>query len=115
MFGFHIPSIPAYLRDFEPARLQALKAQAVILLASLGIAFPAGVDGKITAVVGGLATVLTWWQAESTRGKVYSPATAADLLNDLPPGYEPADLAGDSPADDGDEEFAKARQDIPHG
>jgi hypothetical protein len=57
----------AVLRRTEPARVVALVRAVLGLAALVGIAVPAGLDLRVEAVIGGVFTLLTVWQAESTR------------------------------------------------
>jgi hypothetical protein len=99
VFGFNLPALPelpAYLRDFEPARLQAIRVTAVAFLASVGLVLTPFADAKVAALVGSLVTAFAWYQGESTRAKVFSPATAKVMLETVPDGYTDIDA---TPAD----------------
>ena len=111
LFGFHLPSLPVYLRDFEPARLQAIKSQAFILATLLGFNLGTDVDAKASTVVGVLAAVLTWWQAETTRAQVFSPVSAAELAEDMPAGY--IEIDDENPPDDAAAFEAAGQDELP--
>ncbi len=93
----------AYLRDFEPVRAKALWAALLLLLTSLGIGIPAGLDGRvqttITAVGVLLPLLLAEWQRLSVTpnkkvAAVVDPQShdiVAGPASDVPDG-EPVEL-----------------------
>lgn len=68
-----------WLRDFEPAQLNAIKAAALGLLATVGVTIGADLEGHITAIVAAAVVVLTEIQALMTRFGVFSPATVEQI------------------------------------
>ena len=71
-----------HLDRVEPARLRAFWVALVALLAALGVTVGADLDGKVTAAIGLLAVLLPIVQGETTRAKVYSPATVDTIRNE---------------------------------
>jgi hypothetical protein len=65
-----------YLRDFEPAQLNAIKVAVLGLLATLAT----DVEANVSAVVATAIVVLTEAQALLTRFGVFAPATVEKLL-----------------------------------
>lgn len=70
------------LRYFEPARMRAVYTALIALALSLGIAIPADVDAKVTALIGALAVVLPLLQGETTRAVVTPSAVAGTTVED---------------------------------
>ena len=62
-----------FMRYAEPARLRAIYAAAAALALALGVAIPAEVDGKLTALIGVVAVLVPLLQGEATRA-VVTPA-----------------------------------------
>lgn len=69
----------AYLRDFEPAQLQAWKTTLFALLADLGVTLGTDVRAEVGFWVGVGVVVLTQVQAILTRFGVFAPATVQKI------------------------------------
>ena len=63
------------LNRIEPARVRAVWAALVMLLASAGVVVGTDVDAIVTGAIGVLFAVIALVQGETTRAVVYSPAT----------------------------------------
>lgn len=72
----------AYLRDFEPAELQALKTAALGILATVGVSLSTDVLDGIEFWTGVGVVVLTQAQAILTRLKVFAPATVQRIKDE---------------------------------
>lgn len=70
-----------YLRDFEPAQLNAWKTTVLSLLATFGITLGTHVEAEIGFWVGVAVVVLTQVQAILTRFGVFAPATVRELTS----------------------------------
>lgn len=64
-----------WLRDFEPAQLNAIKVAAIGLLGTFGVTLGTDVESKVGAVVATAIVVITEAQALLTRFGVFAPAT----------------------------------------
>lgn len=88
----------AYLRYFEPARLRAIYSALVVLLGTLGVALPAGLDARVAGVIAAIGTVWALVQGEVTRAAVYSPATADAIKAEGVAAYQAALAQSDAAA-----------------
>jgi len=92
----------AYLRDFEPARLAAIKTAAFGLLATLGLTVSPALDARAGAVVVAATGILTLIQSVLTRSTVWSPASVDQLTAAAASGQDsflstPTDIPQPSP------------------
>lgn len=91
-----------YLRYAEPARLRGIWTAVIALALALGVAIPADVDGKVTALIAAVSVLLPLLQAETTRAVVSPAVDDPDDGLDYPseadfPAGDPGDVA---PIDD---------------
>ena len=64
-----------WVRDAEPAMLQALWKGALGIAVLWGLSVPAGLDGKVTGTITAVYALMALWQGHATRARVYAPAT----------------------------------------
>jgi hypothetical protein len=70
------------LNRIEPARVRAVWAAVVMLLASAGVAVSTDVDATVTGAIGVVFALLALIQGEATRAAVYSPATVERIRDE---------------------------------
>lgn len=70
------------LNRIEPARVRAVWAALVMLLASAGVVIGTDVDATVTGAIGLVFALLALVQGETTRAVVYSPATVEQIRDE---------------------------------